>query len=127
MLPEEEFRDLLERGCRAPKGQIGGGILARRDRAQDFLRAIARFINRQRAVATDSNEAFGPGSPVSSRPIANRERFYSPWVNPRPETLELAVPNEIRFGPRLGLIDRPFRESDRGARAATLFNGNHIE
>ena len=127
MLPEEEVGDFLERGRRAPERKIGGGVRARRDRTQNFLRAIARLVNSQRAVATDSDEAFGRGRPVPSWPIANCECFCAAWVDPRPETLELAIPNEVRFGQRLGLIDRPFREPDCGAgRPATLFNGNHI-
>ena len=113
MLPEEKVGDFLERGCRSPECKIGGRVRARCNRAENFLRAIASLINSQRAVATDGDEAFGRRRPVAFWPIANRERFCSAWVNPRPETLELAIPNEVRFGQRLGLIDRPFREPDR--------------
>ena len=98
------------------------------NRAENFLCAIARLVNSQRAVATDGDEAFGRRRPVAFWAIANRERFCSPWVNPRPETLKLAIPNEVRFGQRLGLIDRSFREPDCGAgRRVSLFSGNHIQ
>ena len=128
MLFEEKIGDFLERGRRSPECKIGGGVRARRDRTQDFLRAIARLVNSQRAVATDSNEAFGCGRPLAFWPIANYECFCAAWVDPRSETSELAIPNEVRFGQRLGLIDRPFCEPDCGAgRPATLFNGNHIQ
>ena len=115
MVFEEKIGDFLERGRRSPECKIGGGVRARCDRAENFLRAIARLVNSQRAVATDGDEAFGCGRPVAFWPIANYECFCAAWVDARPEPLELAIPNEVRFGQRLGLIDRPFRESDRGA------------
>ena len=101
MLPEEEVGDFLERGRRSPECEIGGWVRARRDRTQYFLRAIAGLVNSQRTVASDGDEAFGCGRPVAFWPIANCERFCAAWVDARPETLELAIPNEVRFEQRL--------------------------
>ena len=61
MLAEEEVSNFFERGGCALHRKIGGGVLAHRDSTQDFLRAIARLVNSQGSVATDSQEAFGRG------------------------------------------------------------------
>ena len=92
MLFEEKIGDFLERGRRSPECKIGGGVRARRDRAKNFLRASARLVNSQRALAADGDEAFGCGRPLALWSIANCECLCAAWINARSETLELAVP-----------------------------------